>query len=339
MALAGVSLAETIVVALLVDAIVGDPRALYRRVPHPVALIGALIEKGTKRLNPPASPAGHPSTEGGELKRFVAGCVLSLATLSMALAAGWAAHAGLERLPGVALGPFSLAELAEAVLVSALLAYRGLYDHVLAVARGLDRSLAEGRAAVAHLVGRDLEALDRAGVARAATESAAENLSDGVVAPVFWYLLGGLPGLCVYKAANTLDSMIGHRGEPFEHFGKFAARLDDVLNFVPARLTGLLLVMAALFVPGARARGAWMIMWRDARKHRSVNAGWPEAAVCGALNLSLAGPRSYGSRLEQEPWIGDRRRDLGTEDIRGALFLYVTAVTLLAVFISVYAVL
>ena len=255
MTLAESPLAQTIVLALLIDAVVGDPRALYRRVPHPVALIGALIEVGTKHLNPPVPSAGRLPDGGGELKRFAAGCVLSLATLSVALAAGWAAHTGFAQLPEAMFGPFSLAAVAEAALASTLIAYRSLYDHVLAVARGLEGGLAQGRAAVAHIVGRDVESLDRAGVARAATESAAENLSDGVVAPVFWYLLAGLPGLCVYKAVNTLDSMIGHHGEPFEHFGKFAARLDDALNFVPARLTGLLLVVAAVFVPGASARG------------------------------------------------------------------------------------
>ncbi|MGI9335874.1 MAG: adenosylcobinamide-phosphate synthase CbiB, partial [Gammaproteobacteria bacterium] len=318
-------LAETVLLALLVDALVGDPVALYRRVPHPVVLIGKLIEMGTTYLNRPQPDAG-----GGQLERFAAGLALTLATFAVAWTAGWAVRVALVPLAGVELGPLNLAVLAEAVLASALIAYRSLYDHVQAVARGLDRSLDDGRAAVAHLVGRDPQVLDRAGVARAATESAAENLSDAVVAPVLWYLALGLPGLCAYKAANTLDSMIGHPGERFEYFGKFAARLDDVLNFVPARLTALLLVAAAALVPGASARGALRIVWRDAGKHRSINAGWPEAAVCGALNLALAGPRRYASRLADDPWIGDDRCDLGTEDIRGTLKLYVVAVTMLA---------
>jgi adenosylcobinamide-phosphate synthase len=219
--------------------------------------------------------------------------------------------------------------IAEGLIASSLLAFRGLYDAVRAVARGLAESLEAGRAAVSQIVGRDPASLDAAGVARAAAESAAENFSDGFVAPVFWFLLLGLPGLLAYKAVNTLDSMIGHRNARFEAFGKVAARLDDAVNFLPARLAGLFFVLAALLLPAASAAGAWRAMLRDAPRHRSPNAGWQEAALAGALGLALAGPRQYGGQLVEDHWMGDGRSAVTAADLGRVLDLYLSAGALL----------
>ena len=189
--------------------------------------------------------------------------------------------------------------------------------------------LEAGREAVSHIVGRDPLSLDEAGVARAAIESLAENFSDGVTAPGFWLAVGGLPGAAIYKAVNTADSMIGHRTARHEAFGWASARCDDVLNLPASRLTGLALIAAAALLPGMDARGAWRAMWRDAKRHRSPNAGWPEAAMAGALGLALAGPRRYGGVLVEDAVMGDGRREASAADIRAALRLYRTADALL----------
>jgi len=194
------------------------------------------------------------------------------------------------------------------------------------VARGLRQGgLPAGRAAVAHIVGRDPNSLDEHGVARAALESLFENFADGVVAPAFWYVIAGLPGLFVCKAVNTLDSMIGHRSPRYRAFGAAAAHLDTALNFIPARLAGVIIAAAAAFAPTAAPLAAFRVMFRDAAKHRSVNAGWPEGAAAGALKLALAGPRRYGRELVDDAWIGDGRRGADAADIRRGLFLFVMA--------------
>ena len=204
-----------------------------------------------------------------------------------------------------------------------LVAQRSLYEHVAAVAAALGTGgLDGGREAVRHIVGRDPMSLDAHGVARAAIESLAENFSDGVVAPVFWYLLLGLPGLFAYKMANTLDSMIGHRTPRYRAFGWAAARLDDVLNTVPAPLSGVLLAIAAVFAKKCRPGHALAIMLRDGRKHHSPNAGWPESAMAGALGLALAGPRRYPEGLVADPWLGDGSARAGVSDIVRGLQLY-----------------
>ncbi len=219
--------------------------------------------------------------------------------------------------------------------MAVLLAQRSLYDHVAAVRDALDRrGLAAGREAVSHIVGRDPESLDEYGVARAAIESLAENFSDGVVAPALFYALFGLPGIFVYKTANTLDSMIGHKTPRYLQFGWAAARLDDLLNLVPARLSGVLLAAAALATPRARALPALRTMLRDARKHRSPNAGWPEAAAAGALDLALAGPRRYQGHVVNDPWLGEGRARATPADIDRALRLYLTACLLQAALVA-----
>ena len=297
-----------VLIAMVLDAALGDPPWLYRALPHPVVLFGRLVSAGEAAFNDAAQTRGARIWRGG---------ALALGLTAVAAGIGWALQFGLGHLPG--------GWLLLALLASSLLAFRGLYDHVAAVAAALGRSLEEGRVAVSAIVGRDPESLDRAGVARAATESLAENFSDGVVAPVFWFALLGLPGLCAYKAINTLDSMIGHRNARHEAFGKVAARLDDAVNWIPARLAGLLFVLAAAVLPGADAGRAWRTMWRDAGKHKSPSAGWQEAALAGALGFALAGPRKYGDELVDDHWMGDGRSELTTSDLWSALRIYLAA--------------
>lgn len=299
--------------ALLVDAVTGDPPALYRRVPHPVAVVGRGIGILEARLNDAAL---------SDARRLVRGAVAALLVVASAAGVGALVHALASAAPAGA--------VIEAVAASVLVAYRGLRDHVGEVARGLETGIAEARAAVAHIVGRDPASLDGPGVARAAVESLAENFADGVVAPLFWYVLLGFPGLLAYKAINTLDSMIGHRDPRYRWFGRVAARVDDAANWIPARLAAGLLAGAALALPGASARGALRAAFRDARRHRSVNAGWPEAAMAGALGFAIAGPRRYGGHTVEDAWMGDGRRDLESKDLRAALRHYAVATALLA---------
>ena len=303
--------------ALAVDAVVGDPPALYRRVPHPVAVLGKGIAVLEARLNDPAASDAARLVRGG--------AVALLATLAAA-GAGALVHALASAMPA--------GGLVEAVAASILLAFRGLRDHVREVARSLKAGIAEARAAVAHIVGRDPASLDGPAVARAAIESTAENFADGVVAPLFWYVLLGFPGLLGYKAINTLDSMLGHRDPRYRWFGRVAARVDDAANWIPARLAAVLLAGAALVLPGARAGAAVRAAFRDAGRHRSVNAGWPEAAMAGALGIAIAGPRRYGGRTVEDAWMGDGRRDLGAEDVHAALRLYAGATALLAALLA-----
>ncbi len=302
-----------LLLALAIDAAVGDPAVIYRLVPHPVAALGRLIGAIEVRFNRPTV---------ADATGFALGLVTTLAVITGALLLGWAIAWGLRHVPG--------GWAVEAVFASTLIALRGLDRHVGAVADGLDRGLEAGRLAVGHIVGRDPESLDAPGVARAAIESLAENFSDGVVAPAFWYAVFGLPGLAAYKAVNTLDSMIGHRDARYAVFGRASARLDDAANWPPARLAGLLIVLAAI----GRAPAALRVMRRDAPRHRSVNAGWQEAPMAGALGLALAGPRRYGDVVVDDAWMGDGRRDATAADIRRALWLYRRAGLALAVLVA-----
>jgi adenosylcobinamide-phosphate synthase len=217
----------------------------------------------------------------------------------------------------------------EAILASSLLAQKELSRAVKAVADGLNLSLVSGRAAVRHIVGRDPDQLDEPGVARAAVESLAESTSDGIVAPLFWLLIGGLPAALIYKAVNTADSMIGHKTERYLEFGWASARLDDLLNWVPARLTALLTAGACFFVRGADPEQSWATSLRDASKHDSPNAGWPEAAYAGALGFRLGGPRSYDGIIHDLPAFGDGRTELVASDILKSLELYWVSLNLL----------
>ena len=297
---AGTSTAlATLLAALAIDAAAGEPAALYRRVPHPAVLMGRAVAALERLLLRPED------TDGRKRRR---GVLLALALAGGAAALGAALHRGLAALP--------LGWLAEAALASALLAQRSLVDHVGAVADGLERGLAAGRRAVARIVGRDPERLDAAGVGRAAVESLAENLSDGVIAPLFWAALGGLPGLLAYKAVNTADSMVGHRDERYRAFGWASARLDDLLNLAPARLTGALVCLAGRLRGDAPLGAALRAMRRDAGRHRSPNAGWPEAAMAAVLGLRLAGPRVYGGVRVEDAWMGDGRAEVTPTDVR-----------------------
>jgi adenosylcobinamide-phosphate synthase len=305
--------------ALLIEALVGYPDRLVGAIGHPVTWIGALIgwlDAGLNRTG--ASPP----------MRRVAGVV----SIAIVVAAAAATGALVERV--LLMLPFGI--FFAALAASTLIAQRSLYTHVAAVATALERDgLAAGRAAVAKIVGRDPEALDEAGVARAAIESLAENFSDGVVAPVFWMALAGLPGAAAYKAINTADSMIGHRTARYEAFGWAAARLDDLVNLPASRLAALLVVGAAALRDRAAAAAAWRAVARDARHHRSPNAGYPEAAFAGALGLALAGPRVYGGVAVEDAVMGQGRREATAADIRAALALYRRADALLIALVGV----
>jgi adenosylcobinamide-phosphate synthase len=292
-----------IAVALILEAAFGYPDRLYRTIRHPVVWAGALIAWLDRTLNTP--PRGR-----------IAGAA-ALAVLLLAVGVpSWALQAWL-----LTLLPRWLAVLVLGVLAAGLLAQRSLFAHVRAVETELRRGLDEGRAAVSHIVGRNPASLDATGVARAAIESLAENFSDGVVAPMLWGVGFGLPGIALYKAINTADSMIGHRTPRHARFGWAAARFDDLVNLPASRLAALLIVIAAA-LGGADARAAWRAVWRDAGKHRSPNAGWPEAAMAGALGLRLAGPRIYGNERVEDAWMGDGRVAVDADDIARALRMY-----------------
>jgi adenosylcobinamide-phosphate synthase len=292
--------------ALLIEAVIAYPGSLVRSVGHPVMWMGRLIAILDGALN-------HDCMTNAS--RRAAGVFSLLIAIGIVGGAAFLLELGLLRLPfGVA---------AAALAASSLLAQRSLHEHVARVAAALEQEdLAAGRKAVSHIVGRDTEALDEAGVGRAAIESLAENFSDGVVAPALWLALGGLAGGAVYKAVNTADSMIGHRTARYEAFGWAAARFDDLVNLPASRLTALLLIAAAAMAGPAAATEAWRAVVRDAPHHRSPNAGWPEAAMAGALGLALAGPRSYGGVEVADAFMGNGRRAATAADIRRALALY-----------------
>lgn len=300
--------------ALAVEAYVGEAAFIFNRIKHPVVIIGSLIGFFDARLNRAKRP---------ELDRAIRGAFVVLFMVSLAAAVG----AGVMWLTL----HMTWGWIAELVLLVSLIAGRGLYNAVARVANGLETGgLAGGRDAVKHIVGRDPQSLDAPAVARAAIESLAENFSDAVVAPVFWYVLLGFPGILVYKTVNTLDSMIGHKTPKHRAFGFTAARLDDALNAIPARLSAVFITIGALFVPNAQPRKAFRTAVRDAGKHRSFNAGWPEAAMAGALGLALAGPRQYGDHTVQDDWMGDGRARATDRDIRRALYLYAVACLVMA---------
>lgn len=304
-----------VVLALAVEAAAGYPPALYARIGHPVSWIGALIAALDRHLNrdrlPPAA-------------RRTAGVLAIAAVVAVAALAGW----GIELAAGRA-GAF-VGLVLTALAASTLLAARSLDDHVAAVSRAMkEGGLAAGRAAVSKIVGRNPAFLDEAGVCRAAIESLAESLSDGVTAPALWMGLLGLPGAAAYKAINTADSMVGHRSERHAAFGWAAARLDDLVNLPASRLSALMVILAALSVDGASVSGAIRAVARDARRHGSPNAGWPEAAFAGALGLRLNGPKVYGDVRVDGAWMGDGRPLVHPADIDRALRLYRSAVLLM----------
>lgn len=296
-------------VALLVERYAGYPDGIYRRIGHPVVWMGKLIDELDRRLNLPDVSASE-----GRLR----GAIALIALVAAAFVPSW--------LLAKFLAPLPLGWLAEALIATALIAQKSMRDHVAAVYDALGRSLPEARGKVALIVGRDTSQLDEAGVSRAALESLAENTSDGIVAPALWYALLGLPGIAVYKAINTADSMIGHKSSKYLYFGWAAARADDAVNLPASRLTGFLFAAA---VP-SRFREVAAIMRRDAPKHQSPNAGWPEAAMAAALGLSFGGPRSYEGERVELPRMGDGRTAMTREDIRRGLGLFSRAMWFLA---------
>lgn len=290
--------AMTMALALLLDWLFGWPDWLYARIGHPVTWIGRLTTGLEVRLNSQAVPRNQ---------KIMLGTVSSLFIVAVVAAAALALQFMLpDGFVGMVLG---------ALLAWPLLAARSLHDHVADVHEPLAAgNLERARSAVSRIVGRDPAKLDEAGIARSAIESLAENTSDGVIAPLFWGVLFGLPGIAAYKAVNTLDSMIGYRNDRFEAFGKSAARFDDIVNWIPARLTGLCFVLVS-----RDRHHAWQVMRRDAGLHRSPNAGWPEAAMAAGLNCRLSGPRTYGDRLEQHPWVNDGAPDPDAATIQRGL--------------------
>ncbi|WP_025035267.1 adenosylcobinamide-phosphate synthase CbiB [Bradyrhizobium sp. DOA9] len=308
--------AGAMVVAMAVDALLGWPARLFAWIGHPVTWLGWLIAVIDTAWNRASDPPAL---------RRAAGIAGALAVIALSAAVGWALQSLLPSgwIQVVLIG----------ILAWPSVALRSLHDHVAAVATPLlAGDLAAARDAVSRIVGRDPASLDEAGIARAAIESLAENASDGIVAPVFWGALLGLPGILGYKAINTLDSMIGHRSERHEAFGWAAARIDDVANFIPARLTGFLFVLLA-----PQRSEALACMTRDARRHRSPNAGWPEAAMAGGLGVRLSGPRIYHGRATDEPWLNEGARDPRAADIAEALAVYRRAMLLLAGLLAILA--
>ena len=295
-------------VAGAVEAGVGYPDAVYRTIGHPVTWMGRLIAWVDERWN---------SEQDSPVEQRSQGIALVVALLAISLIAGLLISKFFDSFL-----PSFIAVVPIAILASSLLAQRSLYDHVDAVAAALDQSLDRGRQAVSMIVGRDTRELNESGVCRAAIESLAESFSDGIVAPMFWLVITGLSGGIAYKAINTADSMIGHKTEKYLDFGWAAARTDDVLNWLPARLSVLWLVLAAMVVPGTSPWRALTVARRDARLHDSPNAGWPEAAMAGALGVRLMGPRSYDGVPVNHEWMGDGRVLIRIADIRIALRLY-----------------
>jgi len=302
--------------ALAIERLVGYPQWLHKRFGHPVEWYGSLLARFDARLNTPQKSHGWT-----RLKGVFTIVILIMLVLFITLP-----------LSGF-LQQFEYSPLLEALLAVPLLAQKELKRFVGRVADGLKISIIEGRRAVSHIVGRNTDNLNGSDIARAAIESLAENTSDGIVAPAFWLAIFGLPGIAVYKVINTADSMIGYKSDKYLSFGWAAARLDDLVNLLGARLTGLLFAGAAsLTNPLASARSLSTI-WHDAQKHTSPNAGWPEAAMAGVLDIRLGGPRSYDGRMVDLPWMGDGREDLQVDDINRALKLYNQALILLMIII------
>ena len=287
-------------VGLLIELVAGWPQWLYARIKHPVVWMGSLITLMDSYLNKPHKTYRY---------RQIAGTVTTCCVVSISTGIGWTIS---NVLPDSTIG-----FIVEATIASSLLATRSLYEHVKAVADPLSvGNLSKAREALSHIVGRDTSVLDESGMAAAAIESLAENASDGVFAPLCWGLLFGLPGIAAYKAINTLDSMIGHRSHQYAAFGFFAAKLDDIANLLPARLTALLIAFAG----GSVLRLRWIA--QDAEKHRSPNAGWPEGAMAYALQIKLSGPRTYGDTMTQEPWINEQAALPDANSLKDSLQIY-----------------
>ncbi len=293
------------VVALMVERFIGYPDWLVSKIGHPVIWIGKFISLLERNWNNP---------EFSGQKRQISGIYLLVSVTFLTL---------LLTIPlTILLRLIPLGWLLEALLVTSLLSQKELGDRVAGVHRALQKNIEAGREAIRHLVGRDHRNLNHTEVSKAAIETLAENSSDGVIAPAFWLVIGGLPGAAVYKTINTCDSMVGYKNERYADFGRASARFDDFVNLLPARLSGVLYCLSAAVGSPKQAAKACKAMRRDAPKHASPNAGWPEAAVAGALDISLGGPRAYNGRITTLPWMGDGERAVRACHIREALGLY-----------------
>ncbi len=310
--------------ALIIDAIIGDPDYLWRWTSHPVVWIGDVINQLDERFN--------RSTDSQKQRRQK-----GLLALIFLIVLGAVSGLVLQSVINIFVFPWVF----EALVVAIFLSGRSLYDHVARVREKLEEAnLAAARKAVAHIVGRNPQTLDRSGVARAAIESLAENFSDGIIAPVLWYLIAGLPGLIIYKMVNTADSMIGHKTPRHHDFGRATARFDDAVNLPASRTTALLCIIAIAIHhgPGA-AKNAWRSIYRDAASHRSPNAGWPEAAMAGGLDIALSGPRTYEGEISEEVWINESgRKQIDYGDIKAALRLYTTGLIVLTALAGFFAI-
>lgn len=306
-------------IACFLDALWGYPQALFRRIGHPVTWVGALITFLEARLNIQPVPEKKGRWRG------------MLCLVAIIMPAG--IFASLVEWGIVHRFPIMVRPVLLGFCAAPFIAQKSLWRHVSDVAQALSHhGLAAGRRAVSHIVGRDVSALDESGVARAAIESLAENFSDGVIAPLFWFIMAGLPGLVVYKAVNTADSMIGHFNARYRDFGRAAALTDDVMNAIPARLTAILMALVA--GGGAASWRALQAAWQDGPRHRSFNAGWPEGAMAGALNIRLAGPRCYDGLMTDDPFLNSAGRHPVAHDISRALRLYMRACVLFVTIIG-----
>ena len=303
--------------ALAFEGVIGYPTLVWQKIGHPVSWMGRFLSLGETWLN---SNSRNPRRD------FIAGMAWLAVAVSLLSGMMWFLSATLRQV--------AVEWVFELLIIATLIASRSLYTHVRDVYAALSgRNIEEARENVSLIVGRNTDTLEESAIARAAVESLAENASDGVIAPLFWGLIAGLPGIAVYKLVNTADSMWGHRNNRYEWFGKTAARLDDLLNLIPARLTGILFCVAAL--GAGRSRTAFRVMLRDASSHLSPNAGWPEAAMAGALQRRLGGPRTYQGHLTEGMWLGDGSADLNARDLRRSLHLYLTMLGLTVTMILV----
>ncbi|MDG2339996.1 MAG: adenosylcobinamide-phosphate synthase CbiB [Paracoccaceae bacterium] len=287
--------------AFVLDALVGWPAWLYDRIGHPVSWLGKLISRLDKSLN---------RTEWHRSTRKVMGIVAALFVILGSIFLG--------RFVQSAFGEGVLGFILSVLVVWPLIAVNSMYTHVEDVAVPLEQNqLTEARAAVSLIVGRNPNVMDSPAIGRAAIESLAENTSDGIVAPIFWGVIFGIPGIFAYKAINTLDSMLGYKTPKHFDFGWASAKIDDVANFFPARLTGWLIALAS-----GNRKTALAVINIDARKHRSPNAGWPEGAMAGALGVRLSGPREYETGLTDDPWLNENDRDVEPKDVNQALAVF-----------------
>ena len=301
--------AAVLLAALAIDWLVGEPDILWRRVPHPVVLFGRAISFMDKRLNRRRGVTGKSRQARGILAIVI--LVVLAAKVGLGLSFG---------------GP-----VVACIILAVLLAARSLDEHIRAVATAMGEGIGAARTAVGMIVGRETKSMKKGDIARAAIETGAENLSDGVIAPALWFLVGGLPGLLAYKMVNTADSMIGYRNAKYRTFGCGAARIDDAMNLIPARLTALLICGAATL--NGRGSAALGTMMRDGRHHASPNAGWPEAAMAGAINVWLAGPRRYGNRIRQARRFNEGGSEADAGAIRHSLRVLIMAQLLFALLI------